>query len=873
MVCVLFEEKRKKENFLNLTFNNLNQFDLFRVYFYIHEIIPEYLNHYVYIFDTRKRGQLSISFTKKIINRHVGKGKSCINYGLKYKSRDHCRFCKIKESFFFYFSVFFSSIYLGVQLCKRKYFNNYYYKFLYFKEDNVSTFNAARYESNSFCLDRCPNRCNTFHFEIDKLEHIDNTTDFDNNSLRLIAYRSNRKDIILNLILNRGIFLMNVLTIAGFLIGFNFFIFINLIDELIKKHFEIKTWYFMKMDLARLLMNLLKFVLLIAFFYHTLMVFEECLASSTFETQIFNNNIYIENLTITFCWKIVDLIKKRVDKSENEELDLKNYYLNPHLTISINELIFEIIIYRRNHFESKRNLDDYLDRNSGLVFFKNSKCYKLDLDIKGITNINMNSNIVKHTTLDNSIKFKFNKSLESVYLNEFRLYPNSNLSFVEKRFFRKTIKKFSTPFYNKECRNYSENAFKCNSKFECYQDCLIKNIIQIYNIYPSNLQYLERYKKEFNITEETRFIELNRSMLDYGLKKYCESKYNLPDCRRVHFYYKQRTKEENDFQKSKLEYTLELAYSEKVTEVHYSFILYQYLNYILCMIFIYFGTSLSGLFTSLSKTKKLKKLNSMKLIFISAIIYVEFAQLISLYFERKLIFDIDIDATDSMNIPKITICYKILSILKEQNDLKIELKNQTNDEYFSYLNNLSKLEIDRATKNLSELFYNITFLANDFGAYTTLQKQSLSSLEYHSKYNSLTLNNYIYLDFKCYSIALKFKSVIQDVFDLDFVIKFYPKTDKVLLYIYKQSFLTSKDYIEFNSSALIKFTPYITLDKSSKSDCEEKSSIISNEKVGQIREQFYKGYTAMSSFLVIPSIYKNVTIRNDFFEKVRCFLF
>lgn len=87
MVCHLFPQKSDddKNRFL-IRFNNLNDFKTFRIYLYIHEYsnIPEYLNHYVHLFDTSLRGHLNISFSKKIIYRHLT-GSFCTNYGGEHK--------------------------------------------------------------------------------------------------------------------------------------------------------------------------------------------------------------------------------------------------------------------------------------------------------------------------------------------------------------------------------------------------------------------------------------------------------------------------------------------------------------------------------------------------------------------------------------------------------------------------------------------------------------------------------------------------------------------------------------------------------------------------------------------------------------------
>ena len=83
-----------------------------------------------------------------------------------------------------------------------------------------------------------------------------------------------------------------------------------------------------------------------------------------------------------------------------------------------------------------------------------------------------------------------------------------------------------------------------------------------------------------------------------------------------------------------------------------------------------------------------------------------------------------------MNIPKVTVCYKILEILKDQNFFetnliepsKIMSKVDNERNYYSYLDTKSKAEIDMATYNLSDLFDSITFLANDFGKISAKKK-------------------------------------------------------------------------------------------------------------------------------------------------------
>lgn len=165
-----------------------------------------------------------------------------------------------------------------------------------------------------------------------------------------------------------------------------------------------------------------------------------------------------------------------------------------------------------------------------------------------------------------------------------------------------------------------------------------------------------------------------------------------------------------DHQESDHEYVLKLGFDENIEQIHYSFSKFQFANYVLNLFFIYFGASLSGLFSLLASTR-MRKLNSMKLLFILVVVYVEFRQMIDQFSERKLLYNTEFDTADSANIPKTTICYPIMEILKNGWENEFPLNDgQKGKKYFSFLNNRTKNDIDSRTKNLTELFYNITFL-------------------------------------------------------------------------------------------------------------------------------------------------------------------
>lgn len=161
MVCYLFKLTKTERNEspfndkydeIRLQFNNLNKYSNIKIYLYIHEkkTIPDYLNHYCHIFDTNQRNLLYLEFTKKIIYRHKTSG-ACIDYGGRFKSKDHCQ-----------------------QMCERNEFDYNYYKFLYFESDNVTIFSSTRQESHESCFENCPSRCIIQHFEIYKPRFFSN---------------------------------------------------------------------------------------------------------------------------------------------------------------------------------------------------------------------------------------------------------------------------------------------------------------------------------------------------------------------------------------------------------------------------------------------------------------------------------------------------------------------------------------------------------------------------------------------------------------------------------------------------------------------------------------------------------------------------
>ena len=320
----------------------------------------------------------------------------------------------------------------------------------------------------------------------------------------------------------------------------------------------------------------------------------------------------------------------------------------------------------------------------------------------------------------------------------------------------------------------------------------------------------------------------------------------------------------NDHLDSDHEFVLRLGFDEKIKETHYSFSDYQIANYVLNLFFAYFGTSISGLFSLFERTK-LKKLNSMKLLFILVAVYVEYRQLLGLFFERKLIYSTEFNTADSVNIPRLTICYKVTEILKvgRENDFLLGDDSRADQQYFFFLNNRTKNDIDAETKNLTELFHNITFLANDFGAYTTLVGRSLNSLEHLGRSNSLFLVSYLYADYKCYAFELKFRDSGQQTFDIDYVIRFVPTTELIRLHIDEHNYLISKDFIEIRNSTLIKFTHQLNEEDCYKGAYEKRIA-----RVNSIRKQFEAGYGCVSSILSVHPNQRNRTICNDQYKSV-----
>lgn len=441
MVCHLFrQEQNATTRSLSVRFKHLDRYPAFRIYLYIHEYqtIPEYLNHYVHVFDTNTRGQLSIQFTRKIIFRHVHRGADCVDYGGEHKSKDHC-----------------------LQSCARLFFNHAYYKFLYLERDNVTMFSSTRIEAYPFCLKYCPNRCNTHYFEVDRIRSSPPRPDQTKADLSLLTQRSSTKDSMDYVRVNFGIFALNLLTILGFLAGFNMFALHNCLQLYVQRKWRIR--HFESIDLARLLFAVLKFGLLMAFVLHTSSVFRECRDCETFKTVIDRKNVFAQNLTITFCFEL-----RHLTEDTNGSLDLKSYYLNEHLSKSIMQVFTKLEIYTKEH--SRQEMETFLKDHSELVFFGDKKCWKINLNLVGQSGIHMNINLVKYTTLDNYIRFVFAYPYASVYLSEYGLYPNSNTSFWNRTFFRKSIKIFNEAFEGKRCLNYSLVTHqKCSSKFECVE--------------------------------------------------------------------------------------------------------------------------------------------------------------------------------------------------------------------------------------------------------------------------------------------------------------------------------------------------------------------------------------------------------------------
>ena len=512
MVCnLLRQEKNATDRTLYVSFLGPNQFKAFRVYLYIHEYrtIPEYLNHYVHAFDTNQRGEMKIRFSKKIIYRHVSNGAACLDYGLssvEHKSKDHC-----------------------LQSCARLFFNYNYFKFLYLESDNVTMFSGTRGEVYPFCLKYCPDRCNTHYFEVTQIEQNEKMEESTN--LTILAYRGGKKDSVQIVIVNHGIFAMNILTIIGFLAGFNLFALYKCLELYARNRCKIRRWHFKTVDLGRSLFVLLKFAILIAFVLHISAVFTECSNSETFKTVTSHRNMFVDNITITFCFKLKHLVD---EQAANQSLNLKTYYLNEALSSSIIEVFSKVEIYSRNHFKDKQNLNAYLKNHASLLFFKDNKCWKVNINLLGMTGIHMNTNIVKYTTRDNQIKFLFTKPYDSVFLSEYNLYPNSNRSFEKRKTFQKSITLYSELFYRKRCLNYSQELhLKCGSRYECVEDCLVRKVLERYNTYPIQHKFeLLKYKDEFKITEDTNFTDFE---IDSKIDSYCRKKYPLNDCRSVVF--------------------------------------------------------------------------------------------------------------------------------------------------------------------------------------------------------------------------------------------------------------------------------------------------------------------------------------------------
>lgn len=857
MVCNLFwpmfwQEKNFTSNSLNVGFRNLDRFPAFRVYMYIHELrtVPEYLNHYVHVFDTNKRGRVEIQFSKKIIYRHVNNGASCVDYsGVKsaHRSKDHC-----------------------LQSCARHLFNINYYKFLYLEGDNVTMFSGTRSEIPSYCFKYCRDRCSTHFFEVVKIsssssEETNSSTTAESTDLTLLAFPSSTKDSVQIVLVNFGIFAMNILTIIGFSAGFHLYALHNCLQLYVQIRSQAKRWQFKSFDPTRFLFVVLKLSLLIVFVLHISTVFKEFSKYDTFETVITHQNLFVEKIAITFCFKLESLTGEKVT---NESLKL--YYLDQAPSGSIQEVFSDVEIYKRNQFKDRKALIDFLDKNVASLFYEDKKCFKVNLDLLSLTGIHMNVNIVKYTTLDNQIKFVFAKPYDSVYLSDYNLYPNSHTTFENQKSFKKSIKIFGELFHGKRCLNYTQKTAhpKCGSRSECVENCRVRSLLKRYNIWSTLYKYRNELKHELNITEETNFT---RFKIPDKLRDLCNIKFPLPDCKKVVFEVLQSNEDllYDGHQSSKREFVLKLGFDEEIKQIHYSYTDYQLVNYVINLFFVYFGCSLSGLFSLLERTR-LKKLNSMKLLFILVLVYVEFSQLIGLYFDRKLIYATEFDTADSVKIPKATICYPINEILKNGRENELSLSDQKgDDQYFSFLNGRTKESIDNMTKNLTELFHNITFLANNFGAYTTLRGRSLNSLEYLGKSNSLTLESYLFANFKCYAFELKFQNIGQDTtFDLDCVIRFFPATPMIRLYISSHNFLTSKEHIVIRNSTLFKFTHQTIVDKSFEADCNNKAYEKRIKRVNLIRDQFNDGYGCVSTFLTIKADRKNQTICNEKYESV-----
>lgn len=158
MVCHLFKITSRNENDFSFKLQNLKNYSNIKIYVYIHEekVIPEFFNHYIHIFDTNQYGLVQLTFTKKIVFRHLSERSNCEDYGDLYKSKDHCQ-----------------------QACERRHFNYNYYKFLYFEGDNVTMFSSSKDVSHDYCFEQCPDRCMTYFFNIQNMTHTKNVIDKD----------------------------------------------------------------------------------------------------------------------------------------------------------------------------------------------------------------------------------------------------------------------------------------------------------------------------------------------------------------------------------------------------------------------------------------------------------------------------------------------------------------------------------------------------------------------------------------------------------------------------------------------------------------------------------------------------------------------
>ena len=464
---------------------------------------------------------------------------------------------------------------------------------------------------------------------------------------------------------------MNVFTIIGFLIGFNLFIFNNLFELMLKRRYpRMNGSICMTIDLGKLITDLFKCILLLLFLLHSLNVLNECKIGKEFNTSFSRKNTFADNITITFFFFFSKLIKeehRQTILNENGKLNYHKLRLNHHLTDSIQDIVQHIYLYARDYFKDKKRLDHYLSESSELIFYGDYKCWKINFDFVKLTGITMNVLMVRHTTLDDQLRIRFNKPYDQSYLSELNLYwdPETKCSFGGH--FRKTVVKFGGEFEGIKCLNYSKVPSTCGSRDECRKDCLVRSLLKQHNIYPMNYYYLPKYLNEFDITNKTRFIIANQTILTKELIEYCDTKYALLDCRRVKFDVLEEQTPEPSADKHRF-YKLQLSFDEKIEQINYSFQTVQFVQYLTSMFYIYFGTSLSGLFSLLSKTR-LEKLNSLKLLFIAMIVYEEYSRLINLYLEKKLIYSLEFNLTDSTSIPPISICYEILQILKNEDDI------------------------------------------------------------------------------------------------------------------------------------------------------------------------------------------------------------